>query len=199
VRPARLSAGVRPRMQQSPILLASAALVGFWLVELILRESPSARSWSPGAADRGSTPAIIAAYVLVAVCLTARVGGPQLPLFSRWFGACLAVAGLVLRVVAFRTLGSSYSRTLRVTESQALVTDGVYRVIRHPGYASALCVWVGAAVASGPLWAAIAVAALLLAVYAYRIRAEEVMLLQAFGTEYQQYQARSWRLLPFVY
>jgi protein-S-isoprenylcysteine O-methyltransferase Ste14 len=39
---------------------------------------------------------------------------------------------------------------------------------------------------------------LLTLAYAYRIRAEEQMLVQAFGTTYAQYQARTSRLLPFV-
>jgi protein-S-isoprenylcysteine O-methyltransferase Ste14 len=32
-----------------------------------------------------------------------------------------------------------------------------------------------------------------------RIREEEAMLLEAFGDEYRQYQARTWRLVPFIF
>jgi protein-S-isoprenylcysteine O-methyltransferase Ste14 len=110
-----------------------------------------------------------------------------------------AIAGVVLRIVAFRTLGASYSRTLRVTEQQALVTRGVYRRVRHPGYASAILIWGGAAIASGVVAAAAVAGVVLVGVYLYRIGAEERMLARAFGAEYEAYRARSWRLVPYVY
>jgi len=183
----------------SPGALASLALVGFWLIELFLRKGSSARSWRMSAADRGSTVAIILAYVLVGTALTLQVRGPRLPSWAPGLGALLAVAGLGLRVVAFRTLGSSYSRTLRVTDDQMLVTRGIYRFVRHPGYTSAIVIWCGAAAASGSVVAFAAVAVTLVAVYVYRIAAEEHMLAQSFGAQYQEYQAHSWRLLPYIY
>jgi protein-S-isoprenylcysteine O-methyltransferase Ste14 len=179
--------------------IASAALVAFGLMEFLLREGASARSWHATAADRGSTAAIVAAYAVVCVALTVRVGGPRFAASVQWFGASLAIAGVVLRIVAFRTLGASYSRTLRVTEQQALVTRGVYRRVRHPGYASAILIWGGAAIASGVVAAAAVAGVVLVGVYLYRIGAEERMLARAFGAEYEAYRARSWRLVPYVY
>jgi len=186
-------------MPPFPIALASIALVGFWLIEIFLRTGGSARSWRTTAVDRGSTIAVVLAYLFVAIALTVQLGGPRLPVWGQWAGALLAIAGVALRLAAFRTLGSSYSRTLRITEEQALVTHGIYRFIRHPGYASAILIWSGAAAASGSVVVLVVIGAVLVGVYAYRIRAEERMLAQAFGAAYQQYQARSWRLLPYIY
>jgi protein-S-isoprenylcysteine O-methyltransferase len=45
----------------------------------------------------------------------------------------------------------------------------------------------------------LAVAALMVSAYAWRISAEERLLLATFGGEYRDYQRRSWRLAPFVY
>jgi protein-S-isoprenylcysteine O-methyltransferase Ste14 len=186
-------------MSASPVVLASVALVGFWLIELFLRKGSSARSWRASAVDRGSTVAIVLAYVFIAAALIVQVRGPRLPPWAQWLGALLAIVGVAVRAVAFRTLGSSYSRTLRVTEEQALVTYGIYRFVRHPGYSSAILIWCGAGAASGSVLAFTVVATVLVAVYVYRIGAEERMLMQSYGAEYQQYQARSWRLLPYVY
>jgi protein-S-isoprenylcysteine O-methyltransferase Ste14 len=33
----------------------------------------------------------------------------------------------------------------------------------------------------------------------WRITDEERLLAETFGEEYEQYQARTWRLLPFIY
>jgi uncharacterized membrane-anchored protein len=107
-------------MSASPTALASIALIGFWLIELLLRKGASARSWRTSAVDRGSTVAIVLVYIFVAVTLAVQVRGPRLPPGAQWLGGLLAVTGVVVRVVAFRTLGSSYSRTLRVAEEQAL-------------------------------------------------------------------------------
>ena len=186
-------------MSTSPTTAASVALAAFWLIELFLRRGSAARSWRASSTDRGSTLAIVLAYIFVAVALTVPLQGPQLPLLTQWGGALVAMAGAVLRVVAFLTLGSSYSRTLRVNQGQALVTHGVYRFVRHPGYCSALLIWCGAAAASGSLLALAFAATVLIAVYVYRIGAEERMLVQSFGAQYSQYQAQSWRLLPYVY
>jgi protein-S-isoprenylcysteine O-methyltransferase Ste14 len=39
----------------------------------------------------------------------------------------------------------------------------------------------------------------LLLVYAYRISAEEQMLVDRFGAAYRSYKSRTWRLVPFVW
>jgi protein-S-isoprenylcysteine O-methyltransferase Ste14 len=42
-------------------------------------------------------------------------------------------------------------------------------------------------------------AGLLLAVYSWRINAEESMLLSTFGEQYAQYRRHTKRLIPFLY
>jgi protein-S-isoprenylcysteine O-methyltransferase Ste14 len=44
-----------------------------------------------------------------------------------------------------------------------------------------------------------AVALLMVVVYGYRIAAEQAMLVSAFGSRYEEYMARTWRLIPYVY
>jgi protein-S-isoprenylcysteine O-methyltransferase Ste14 len=109
------------------------------------------------------------------------------------------VGGIALRHWAGKTLGAFYTRTLQVQNSQHIVTDGPYRAIRHPGYAGALLLWVGAMCATTN-WLAIAVATpVIVGVYIYRIRCEERMLVDSFGEQYETYQVHTWRLVPLVY
>lgn len=98
-----------------------------------------------------------------------------------------------------RVLGEYYTRTLRVTENQAIVSQGPYQVIRHPGYLGTIFVWIGFAFAVGNWIATIILAILLFSVYGYRIRSEEAMLIDRFGNEYQEYRKQTWRLIPFIY
>ena len=150
--------------------------------------------------DRGSTTLLIAAYglalALPRILAMSGIGaaGPW-----AWLGVALAVAGLVLRAWAMATLGASYTRTLRATEGQSLVTHGPYRVLRHPGYAASCLVWIGATLAFGSWPAAGLVGVLLVVAYGWRIRAEEAMLEATFGQAYREYAARTWRLVPGVY
>lgn len=116
-----------------------------------------------------------------------------------WAGVALMVGGIALRYWAGKTLGAFYTRTLRVQSDQQIVTDGPYETIRHPGYAGALSMWVGAVCATAN-WPAIAtVTPLIIGVYVYRIHCEETMLTESFGEQYQRYQGHTWKLIPFVY
>lgn len=79
-----------------------------------------------------------------------------------------------------------------------LVTTGIFRVIRHPMYASLLCL------AWGLLTEYLTVVGLALAFLAtyslYRTaRADERECLFFFGDEYVSYMQRTWAFLPFVF
>ncbi len=116
-----------------------------------------------------------------------------------WLGLVIMLLGLALRVWSMRALGAYYSRTLRVTDAQVIVTQGPYRVVRHPGYLGTILLWVGSGLALANWIATVGVALLMLGVYGYRIRSEEGMLLTTFGEHYREYCRHTWRLLPFLY
>ena len=109
-------------------------------------------------------------------------------------------AGVALRYWSMLTLGEFFTRTLAILPDQHVVSVGPYRVIRHPGYlAQIVVVTTGCALASLNVWLVALIGPLLLAVYAYRIEAEERMLASWFGEAYQGYRARTWRMIPGVY
>jgi len=58
-------------------------------------------------------------------------------------GTLLTLAGGLLRVHCFRALGSRFTFELSIRPAHALVTDGVYGVVRHPSYTAALALAVG--------------------------------------------------------
>lgn len=185
-------------------MVLGIAIAGFviWLsFEFLLRGPGESRRWS-GSADAGrSTRVLVWSFLLaVAVSIVLSVLGVAMaPLALRWVGCALLAAGLLLRAWSMSVLGRAYSRGLQVTEQQALVTAGPYRILRHPGYAGTLLVWIGFGLAVGSWAAAVVIGALLGPVYLYRIRLEERMLVSEFGETYQRYQRRTWRLIPGVY
>ena len=111
---------------------------------------------------------------------------------------CLAL-GLWLFYRSHADLGAKWSITLEVRENHQLVTQGIYRRVRHPMYLSLLLYSVGQAVVL-PNWVAgpsylIAFAIL----FALRVGAEERMMLEEFGKDYEAYMARTKRLVPGVW
>ena len=63
-------------------------------------------------------------------------------------GVVLMATGVVLRAVAMRTLGKFFTRTLQIREGHHVVSDGIYRRIRHPGYLGDIVLFVGSGIAT---------------------------------------------------
>jgi protein-S-isoprenylcysteine O-methyltransferase len=97
-----------------------------------------------------------------------------------------------------RTLGSSYSRTLRVQKAQQVVDRGPYRFVRHPGYAGSLLIWTGFALTSRSFAVVEVVGGLLGVAYHRRVGAEEALLRRELPG-YAAYSKRTKRLIPFVW
>lgn len=121
-----------------------------------------------------------------------------LPEWLSWLGVPIfALAGWLLWR-SHTDLGRNWSGQVDVKEGQALVTQGVYRTIRHPMY-SAHLLWALAQACLLHNWlAGVFFLASQLALYAYRIPREEQMMLDNFGHEYDTYMSRTGRLLPRV-
>ncbi len=103
----------------------------------------------------------------------------------------LAVHGLWILKKAGKPVGS-------VENTTCLVTSGAYRLIRHPLYASLLCLGWGAffktpSLASGVL----ALAALIFLVATARV--EETELLRRFGEFYSAYKRRTRMFIPYLF
>ncbi len=189
-----------------PTIGAYLLLVFFFVFEGRVRQGQAARSLERGEHDRRSTGTIGLAFMLGGACmLLAPVLnflniGNVIPPIVAWAGALLAAGGLGLRLWAPRVLGGQfYTRTLRVADRQTVVDQGPYRLIRHPGYAGNLAVWIGAGLATGNGLTTIVITVAMFVAYSYRIQAEEQMLLAMLGQPYREYQARTRRLIPFVY
>jgi protein-S-isoprenylcysteine O-methyltransferase Ste14 len=177
-----------------------AGVAGFFLLEASTRQRGAASSLAASRDDRGSTRMIVAAYATAAVVAPAvrMLRRPQLPPAAAPLGLGLEVAGLGLRAWSMRTLGSSYSRTLRVQSAQQLVDRGPYRFVRHPGYAGSLMIWTGFALTSRSFPVVEVVGGLLGLAYHRRVGAEEALLHRELPG-YVAYSKRTKRLIPFVW
>ena len=116
----------------------------------------------------------------------------------RWLGVAICAVGGVLRLAPVFVLGRRFSGLVAIQPDHKLVTDGLYGVIRHPSYLGLLATAVGWSLAfrSG---VGLAVTTLIALVLVARMDAEERLLAETFGAEYQAYRGRTWRLVPCLY
>jgi protein-S-isoprenylcysteine O-methyltransferase Ste14 len=116
-----------------------------------------------------------------------------------WLGTALFAAALWLFYRVHKELGRNWSDSLEVREQHKLVTDGLYRYVRHPMY-SAFFMWAVAQALLLPNWFAgfsgiVGFGILFL----FRVGREEQLMLDTFGDEYRAYMARTARLIPGIY
>ena len=79
-----------------------------------------------------------------------------------------------------------------------LVTDNVYRYIRHPMYASLFLLATGVALKQPTYWPAIVVFAIVVVAVYMTAKAEEQDMLATFGAAYAAYMKTSKMFIPFV-
>ncbi|MCZ7542115.1 MAG: isoprenylcysteine carboxylmethyltransferase family protein [Anaerolineae bacterium] len=115
-----------------------------------------------------------------------------------WLGLFLFGAGIALQTAALWTLHGLYTSRLGIQTTHRLVTHGVYRVVRHPGYLSNIMSMTGIGLALSSL-VGLALAILVVPLILWRIAREEEMLITEFGDAYRAYMQRTRRLVPLVY
>ncbi|WP_085630486.1 MULTISPECIES: isoprenylcysteine carboxylmethyltransferase family protein [unclassified Pseudomonas] len=116
----------------------------------------------------------------------------------RWVGAVLFIAGGALRLWPVFVLGHRFSGLVAIQPGHRLVTDGIYRRLRNPSYLGLVVNAVGWALAFRSTVGLLLAAVTLIPLIA-RIHSEEALLRAQFGSEYDAYCARTWRLLPGIY
>jgi protein-S-isoprenylcysteine O-methyltransferase Ste14 len=117
----------------------------------------------------------------------------------------LRAAGLVAYAAGFLLvhwseahLGRLFSVQIEIQEDHRLVTDGPFRVVRHPRYAGILLFLSGIALVFRS-WLALALVVPVLAVLLWRISDEDALLRETFGREWDAYAGRTRRLVPFAW
>jgi protein-S-isoprenylcysteine O-methyltransferase Ste14 len=120
----------------------------------------------------------------------------NLPVWLGWFGVFVLACSLIVFARSHTDLKSNWSPTLEIRKDHALITNGIYRYIRHPMYAS---MWLGAIAQILLLqnWLAGPMNLILFALFYFlRVPAEEKMMLDTFGDEYSEYMKKTGKVIP---
>jgi protein-S-isoprenylcysteine O-methyltransferase len=194
-----------PLLAATRRLLHPATWAGFVFGVTTLATQPalSPKSLVTDTSDRLSALAILIAVIAsnLGSAMEFSLRARLFPAPTSWWvivGVGIGSAGLMLRLWAIRTLGSFFTSTVQVQPEQPVMSDGPYRLLRHPSYTGSLLTALGTAVAFGSPAGVALVCTLALPAYLYRIRIEERALLAALGVAYAEYRSRTWGLLPLV-
>ncbi|KAK3143786.1 hypothetical protein QOZ80_4AG0304930 [Eleusine coracana subsp. coracana] len=121
-----------------------------------------------------------------------------------WFvsviGLLMVVIGEIIRKLAVVTAGRAFTHVIRIyhDDHHQLVTHGVYRFMRHPGYFGFLIWAVGTQVMLCNPVSTVAFLLVLWRFFSKRIPYEEFFLRQFFGSEYEEYAEKVHSGLPFI-
>ena len=151
--------------------------------------------------DGGSAWVVLAGTAVAGAALVVLTthGWARVGLSGRAVGLGLMLGGLFLRWAAVLALGRHFSLFVATSPSQSLVTSGPYRIVRHPAYSGVLVTSAGLGLVYGSWLASAFLAGAAWALFSYRIRVEEAVLVAHFGPTYVAYRARTWRLIPWIY
>jgi protein-S-isoprenylcysteine O-methyltransferase Ste14 len=153
---------------------APAATFGIVLqsISFVLAWNPPRLRWWPFAPSRAGEVALAAVIVI------------------------LAYASCWLSLRAVQTLGKQWTFAARVIKGHELITEGPYRIVRNPIYLGMFGLVVATCLVYSRWWSGLTAVVLFLAGNHIRIRAEEKLLRETFGDQFEEYTRRVPALLP---
>jgi protein-S-isoprenylcysteine O-methyltransferase Ste14 len=109
----------------------------------------------------------------------------------------VTACGLAFAIWARRHLGGNWSGAVVLKADHRLIRSGPYRLVRHPIYTGLFVALLGTVMAIGEWRGLIGLALAAMAIIS-RVKAEDALMAQAFGAEYEDYRRRTPALLPFI-
>lgn len=119
--------------------------------------------------------------------------------YTGYAGLTIILAGMAVRFLAVWSLGSCFTVNLAISEEHRIKTNGMYRWIRHPSYLGSIISFIGFSLSLNNAISLVVIMLLVVPSFLYRIRIEERLLINEFGTEYQEYMRQTRRLIPWIY
>lgn len=121
-----------------------------------------------------------------------------LPEWARWLGVGLGALCTLGIYWLFSSIGSGITPTAATRAQHRLVTNGIYRYIRHPLYTFGSAMFVSFGMLADS-WFIALLGILVFIVMAIRTPQEEANLIAKFGDEYRDYMKRTGRFLPKLF
>lgn len=116
-----------------------------------------------------------------------------------YIGIIVSLVGITIRMYSFNYLGKYFSPIVTIKKEHQLVTNGIYKLIRHPTYLGAYLTMLGVVLVMSSILGILFIVIGLLLAYIYRINIEEKVLVNHFGDTYTNYKKNTYKMFPFVW
>ena len=114
-------------------------------------------------------------------------------------GLVIYAVGILMSLVSRITLGKQATGILVIRENHELITTGIYKYVRHPIYGASLIGVIGFGLVVQAIVIPIFTIILFFKIFYDRAKFEEQILIGEFGSEYEQYMAKTKRFIPFIF
>jgi protein-S-isoprenylcysteine O-methyltransferase Ste14 len=175
-----------------------------WLVsEILLNRLMRSGANDKKGQDKGS---IVFIWILIVLSISSGIilaVKTRAPIGDRvvipYIGLVTIIAGMVLRLVAVRTLGRFFTVDVTIRQEHHVIRSGVYSMLRHPSYSGTLLSFIGLGLSLNNWLSLITVTMIMAVALLYRISIEERILEDQFGADYLEYKKKTYRLIPWIY
>jgi len=114
-----------------------------------------------------------------------------------WIGLTLTAAGVAFAIAARFWIGTNWSARVTIKEDHQLIQNGPYALVRHPMYSGFILAFLGTAIVYGEIRGLLGLALSALG-WVLKLRTEEALLSEQFGSAYLDYKHRVKALVPFL-
>ena len=182
-------------------LIINGSYIILALSEILLNRLLRSKSNDKQNADGKSLRTIWITIIVVIIAAVLISYYLPFPIYStvagRYIGVAVIFAGIAFRLYAVAALGKYFTVDVTIRATHQLKTDGIYTYIRHPSYLGSLISFIGMGMTFNNWLSLIIIMVAILVVFINRIKIEEQVLTQHFGTEYTEYKKRTIGFLPF--
>lgn len=113
-------------------------------------------------------------------------------------GLMLSLAAIPMGISVFTSIGKNITDTVETRKDHQLVTNGIYRFIRHPLYTTGFLFFVGLGLLSSN-WLMLILSIIVLVTLYLRTITEEQKLIEEFGEHYTEYMHSTGKFIPKLF
>jgi protein-S-isoprenylcysteine O-methyltransferase Ste14 len=114
-------------------------------------------------------------------------------------GVIAILCGLLVRWFAIMSLKHQFTVDVSITKDHRIVSDGIYRCVRHPAYAGSMLSFLGLGLCFANYLSIAMIFLPICSAFLYRIHVEEKTLMKTFGDDYLHYCESTKRLIPGIF
>lgn len=112
-------------------------------------------------------------------------------------GLVIIILGCFVNIKGRLDLGKNWANQIKIYENHTLITDGVYKIVRHPLYASLIWMFYGASIVYLNFFAFLANTLVFIPFMYYRAKQEEELLMKYFKN-YKYYKLKVGMFFPKI-